>query len=182
MKHKRLPIADLLALEGNARRGDIELIAESLEVNGQYKPIVVNVGTHTERALEVLAGNHTVEAARSLGWTHVDAVLVDVDRESALRIALVDNRSNDLASYDDSALIALLRELDGELKGTGFDDDEIARLLANLEEPDDDLGGDADSDELAMNWAVTVSCRDEAHQAKTLDALIELGYDVRAVM
>lgn len=133
MKHKKLALAELLSLEGNARRGNVDLIAESLSVNGQYKPIVVNVGTHTGRALEVLAGNHTVQGARQLGWTMIDAVLVDVDRDAALRIALVDNRSNDLATYDDSALIALLQEVN-TLEGTGFDDDEIERLLAALDE------------------------------------------------
>jgi ParB-like chromosome segregation protein Spo0J len=180
MKHKKLALAELLSLEGNARRGNVDLIAESLSVNGQYKPIVVNVGTHTGRALEVLAGNHTVQGARQLGWTMIDAVLVDVDRDAALRIALVDNRSNDLATYDDSALIALLQEVN-TLEGTGFDDGEIDRLLALLDESDE-FGGDADSEDVAMNWGVIISCSNESTQAQTLDALIALGYDVRAVM
>ncbi|MDX3097732.1 hypothetical protein PV417_24845 [Streptomyces sp. ME19-03-3] len=40
----------------NPRTGDVDAIAESLRVNGRYKAIVVNRGTHTGRPNEVLAG------------------------------------------------------------------------------------------------------------------------------
>ena len=38
------PISQLNFYPGNARRGDIGLIAESLERLGQYKPVVVCTG------------------------------------------------------------------------------------------------------------------------------------------
>jgi len=136
-----VPIADLNAFEGNARRGNVDAIAESLFTNGQYKPIVVNRGTHTGKPNEVLAGNHTLEAAASLGWDAIECVFVDVDRASALKIVLADNRTNDLAAYDDRELVALLQELP-DLDGTAFDQDALDRLLAGLEapnfEPDDE--------------------------------------------
>src|SRR5829696_4773515 len=100
----------------NPRRGNVAAIKQSLELNGQYRPIVVN-----RRSMEVLAGNHTVLAARELGWEEIAATLVDVDEERARRILLVDNRTNDLAGYDTAELVALLQELDG-LEGTGYDD------------------------------------------------------------
>ena len=36
------PISQLKFYPGNARRGDIDLIAESLERLGQYKPVVAD--------------------------------------------------------------------------------------------------------------------------------------------
>jgi hypothetical protein len=71
-------IEELTLFVGNARRGDVPAIAESLAQNGQYKPVVVNVGTTTGRPDEVLVGNHTLLAARSLGWESIDVCYVDV--------------------------------------------------------------------------------------------------------
>lgn len=123
------PVDDLVLYEANPRRGQIDVIAESLEVNGQYRPVVVN-----RRDRQVLAGNHTVQAARKLGWSHVAVTWVDVDEEQAARIVLIDNRSNDLAGYDDAALAALLDSLP-DLDGTGFTDRDLAALLDPIEDP-----------------------------------------------
>lgn len=114
------PLTDLHAYHRNPRRGDVDAIATSLTAHGQYKPVTVNVGTHTGRPHEVLAGNHTVAAARQLGWSHVAAVWVDVDDDEARRIVLADNRTSDLASYSTPDLSGLLAELDGDYDGTGW--------------------------------------------------------------
>ena len=180
MEIQNIALRDLRLFDGNARHGNVDKIANSLEVNGQYKPIVVNRGTHTEIANEVLAGNHTVMAARTLGWKSIDAVIVDVDRTSALRIVLADNQTADSATNDNDALLELLDELDHDFNGTGFSEDEVARLLGDIDIPDD--GGDADIDDPAMNWGVIVDCADEHEQTQTLQRLIDLGLDVRAVM
>jgi hypothetical protein len=113
---------------GNPRVGDVGAIAESLRVNSQYRPIVVDRPTMT-----VLAGWHTTAAARALGWTEVEVVWVDVDDELAARIVLADNRTADLGDYDDSELVALLRLAapDG-LEGTGYDGDDLDDLLAGV--------------------------------------------------
>lgn len=114
---------------GNARRGDIDMIAESLRTHGQYKPIVVQKSTGY-----VLAGNHTLQAARHLGWDSIVVSWVDVDDDSARKINLIDNRSNDVATYDDSELAALLVGLDGDYVGTGFTDTDLTELMESLGE------------------------------------------------
>ena len=94
-------IAELKFYPGNARRGDIDLIADSLSKLGQYKPIVANAdGT-------ILAGNHTVMAAQRLGWETIDVHRVDVDEDTAKRIVLVDNKANDQSTYDVEELVNL---------------------------------------------------------------------------
>lgn len=123
----RLRVADLHTFLGNPRRGDIARIAESLAVNGMYKPIVVNVGTHTGRPNEVLAGNHTLMAARELGWAEVNAWVVDVDEHQAKKIVAADNRTADLGDYDNEAMIELLESLD-DLEGTGYAADDLDAL------------------------------------------------------
>ena len=121
------PIAELKPYPGNARRGNVEAIKRSLEVNGQYRPIVVN-----RRTDQVLAGNHTLLAAKELGWTEIAVTYVDVDEEGARRIVLADNRTNDLATYDDGDLAALLGDLE-DFDGTGFAQEDLDALLDDLE-------------------------------------------------
>lgn len=116
----------------NVRQGDIGAISESLKDNGQYRPIVVQRSTG-----HVLAGNHTLKAAKALGWKEIAATYVDCDDDRALRILLADNRTNDLASYDDNALADLLKELaTSELGfiGSGYDGDDLDRLLNDLDD------------------------------------------------
>ncbi len=147
-------VADLHTYHRNPRQGDIGAIAVSLNVNGQYRPIVVNRGTHTGRPDEVLAGNHTLMAARELGWPTIAAVYVDVDEHAATRIVLADNRTADLGTYDEGALADLIRSLDGEYAGSGYDGDDLDDILATLNEnpfdhQDDDGETSADIDEVS---------------------------------
>ena len=144
-QHQRLALDDLTPYHANPRQGDIGAITDSLRVNTQYRPIVVNAGTHTNRPLEILAGNHTAAAARELGWTHIDAWLIDVTTDQAARIVIADNRTSDIASNDDDALAAILRALVDTptgLAGTGYDGDDLDALLADDAvpsfEPDDE--------------------------------------------
>lgn len=124
-----VPIDSITPYRDNPRRGDLDAIKESLAVNGQYRPIVAN-----RRTGEVLAGNHTLRAAELLGWTQIAVTWVDVDDETARRIVLVDNRSNDLAGYDDALLASILEDLP-DLEGTGYDQAALAALLAGRDEP-----------------------------------------------
>jgi DNA modification methylase len=127
-------VGELSLFHRNPRRGDVRAIAESLRVHGQYRPLVVNVGTLTGRPNEILAGNHTYLAACSLGWETVQTTTVDVDDETAHRIVLADNRLADLGAYDDADLVAAL-EAAGDLEGTGYERGDLDALLAGLSEP-----------------------------------------------
>lgn len=121
------PVGELRTYHRNPRRGNTGVIARSLTANGQYRPLVVNEGTHTGRPLEVLAGNHTLMAARDLGWETVAVVFVDADDDQCARIVAADNRTADVAEYDDRLLLELLADLP-DLDGTGYDPGDIEAL------------------------------------------------------
>lgn len=131
LEQLKVPVDGLVPYARNPRRGNTDLIAESLTHHGQYRPIVVRAHTN-----EVLAGNHTLAAAKQLGWTQIAATFVDCTDDQAARIVLVDNRANDVADYDDAELAALLQEV-GDLAGTGFDEDALANLAEGLVEPEE---------------------------------------------
>ena len=123
-------VASITPHPENARKGNVEGIKESLLASGQYRSIVVN-----KRTMECLAGNHTLKAATELGWDAIDVDFVDASPDAARRILVADNRYNDMAVYDDKALGALLGNmmLAGQLKGTGYNPDQVDDLLSALD-------------------------------------------------
>lgn len=127
----RRRLADLKHYPGNARRGDLDAIRDSLRVNGQFRPLLVQASTGY-----VLTGNHTMDAMLAEGWEEADTCEVDVDDDAARRIVVADNRTSDLGTYDDRALLTLLRELGEDMSGTGYSLDDYDDLLAAIEESD----------------------------------------------
>lgn len=155
------PLSDLSPYYKNARRGDIDAIAESLKTLGQFKPLVVNLGTHTGRPNEILAGNHTAQAAAKIGMTALQVAWVDVDEDTATKIVVADNRTSDLSSYDNTALAELLGGLT-DYTGTGFSQSDYTRLL-----PKPAAGEDEWTDFKVPNFVVSYQLvfDDEAQQA-----------------
>lgn len=152
------PIDSVQPHPRNMRQGDVGAISRSLDVNGQYRPIVVHKSTNN-----ILAGNHTWKAAKALGWTKIAVTTVDCSDDDALRILLADNRASDLATYDDVGLVAALRHLvvNDTLDGTLFDASDLDDLIAMLEAPNlesviNDVGAPAAND-FAGTIKVTVA-------------------------
>lgn len=137
MNTELVDIAGLMVDPGNARRHgkrNLDAIRASLLRFGQQKPIVVDA------AGVVVAGNGTLEAARAIGWEKIAVVrteLADGDRQA---FAIADNRTAELAEWDDEALakaLAGLQNQDGiDHLAAGFTDEEITRLLAGIVQPD----------------------------------------------
>jgi 16S rRNA G966 N2-methylase RsmD len=111
-----LPVEVLVLDPRNARKHDeknLSAIAGSLDRFGQRKPIVVT----SENV--VVAGNGTLTAAVSLGWENIDVVRVpdDWSDDQVKAFALADNRTAELAVWDEQVMASQLLELDA----AGFD-------------------------------------------------------------
>lgn len=121
-----VPIDELEEWPGNPRRGDEEKIARSLDEFGQQKNIRVQSSTR-----RIVAGNHTRRSAKRLGWTHIAAVVEEMDDDVARDFLLADNKSTDDASYDEGELLALVQESAdaGTLDRTLYSGDELDDLL-----------------------------------------------------
>ena len=117
-------------LQGNPRIGDVDAIAASYAEFGQVRPIVVR--PNTDGTSTVIAGNHQLEAARRLGWTHIAVVKMDADDARAMAFAIADNRTNELGHTDDALLHAAMEDIIDDfgdlLEDLGWDEFELAML------------------------------------------------------
>lgn len=112
----------------NARlhpQANLDAIRGSLLAFGQQKPIVVD-----DRGV-IVAGNGLYLAARSLGWKRIAAVKTRLRGADRTGFAIADNRTAELAEWDEEALARQLKELGEELdiEALGFDAEDLARLL-----------------------------------------------------
>ncbi len=171
-------IDTLLPFPNNPRRGNVKKLRESLEANGQYKPIVVQASTRY-----ILAGNHLWQAAKELGWSKVNIVEVDVNNTQAKKIVASDNRLGELGSYDEQELLDLLQDI--SLEGTGYDTQDIDDLLALLEEQTiapafegsvatvmDGVGGGSELSQEGVNRRPTLSERASHYAERTVRLLM----------
>lgn len=131
------PVDSLILLPDNPRHGDIGAISQSLERFGQQKPIVIN------RDGVILAGNHTFQAAKALGWDEIWVAESELEGADQPGFALADNRLSDLATYDHDALLRYLEE-QPDLTGTGYslEDMEEVREQIAFEQTEADFAGD----------------------------------------
>ena len=129
LQTKRVPISGLSSDPGNARLHsdrNLEAIKRSLSRFGQQKPIVVDSsGT-------VRAGNGTLQAATALGWENISVVVSDLSEADMTAFAIADNRTAELAEWDEEMLAAtleaLMEEADVPLADAGFTAEELAEV------------------------------------------------------
>ncbi len=131
LKNLAVSIDSLQGLPGNPRIGDVDAVAASLEKFGQRKPIVVRKDDGT-----IIAGNHTWQAAKKLGWKEIAVAYVGDDDTTAQAYALADNRTAELGSYDEQALKDLIDKVaavDPELvRISGWSDDAVKELMDKI--------------------------------------------------
>jgi ParB-like chromosome segregation protein Spo0J len=136
------PIERVIPYARNPRRNGeaVAAVAASIAEFGWRQPIVV------DEQMVIVAGHTHYEAAKRLGLTSVPVHVARGLSPAQLRAyRLMDNRLHQNATWDDDLLKLELADLkldEFDLSLTGFDDDELARLLA--EAPTDGLTDEDD--------------------------------------
>jgi DNA modification methylase len=104
-----VPVSTISPDPSNARKHDqrnLDAIRGSLARFGQQKPIVV------DEAGVVVAGNGTLEAAKALGWQSISVVRTKLKNADRTAFAIADNRTGELAGWDNDALYRSLKDLE----------------------------------------------------------------------
>ncbi len=117
----------------NARKHgekNVDTIVASLRRFGQQKPIVIDQNN------VVRAGNGTLQAARVLGWQEIAAYRSTLAGAEMAAYAIADNRTAELAEWDEEILLATLEGLavdDAELlEAAGYDESELEGMLKKI--------------------------------------------------
>ena len=132
MKLTTIKITELSLDPSNVRkhgRKNLDAIKASLRKFGQQKPIVVDA-----KGI-VLAGNGTLAAAQELGWTEIMVTRTELTGSAATAFAIADNRTAELAEWDEDGLAKVLESLkveDADLfAATGYDLAEVDKMIGS---------------------------------------------------
>lgn len=148
MEFRKLTIDSLVPASYNPRKklkpgdSEFEKIKNSINEFGYVDPVIVN------QDLTVIGGHQRISVLKTLGYTEIDCVVIDIDKtkEKALNVAL--NKISGEWNKDLLAeLIKDLQSLDYDVSFTGFEPPEIDQLFSNVhskEIQEDDFDVDAE--------------------------------------
>lgn len=154
MKLETVPCDTLSFDPANLRKHgkkNLDAIKASLRRFGQQKPIVVDA-----KGI-VLAGNGTLAAAQELGWSEIQIVRTDLAGTQATAFGIADNRSAELAEWDEKLgdVLASLKAEDFPLEDIGFDAADLEELAPEAAGSDVDAEPQIDkAEELRAKWGV----------------------------
>jgi hypothetical protein len=133
-RYEQVAVSKLKPHPRNPNKGNVGVIAESIEANGFYGAVVAQESTGL-----ILVGNHRWKGAKQVGEKTVPVIWLDVDDETALRVMLVDNRAATMSSTDTQLLADVLQSIQNPQVGTGFTEDDIDMILSAIEDSSVDL-------------------------------------------
>ena len=145
-RYELIPIDLLEPHPDNPNQGDLEAIAESININGFYGATIVR--ELAPGRYQILAGEHRWRAlvVKNNGDGDIPCIVVDTDDVGAVRIMLADNETARRGRYKPDVLGKVLASL-GSLDGTGFDLDQLRELEEGREPApgeehlEDEMGG-----------------------------------------
>ena len=87
--------------------GELDALMESLRRHGQFSPILIT------RDSELIAGHRRLESARRLGWSSIEAVVLDqASDETLLELEIEENvQRKQLSNEELAAAVARLERL-----------------------------------------------------------------------
>lgn len=137
-----IPIGGITPYENNPRKNNqaVEKVASSISSFGFQSPIVV------DKDNVIICGHTRYQAAMLLDMQEVPVIVAaELNDEQVKAYRIMDNRSSELADWDDNKLLKELldlQETDYDLLLAGFDEVDFERLKLDVGStlPDVDLG------------------------------------------
>ena len=155
----------------------VEPVANSIKEFGFKVPIVATSDG------EIINGHTRFKASKLLGLEKVPVIIADdLTDEQIKAFRLADNKTGEIADWNESLLIKELEELDDldyDMGQFGFELD-----LDDADEDgdgSDDMGDIPDNIDVAEAFALNVIVKDEAEQAELYEELLGRGFEVKVV-
>ena len=156
----------------------VEPVAKSIKEFGFKVPIVATSDG------EIINGHTRFKASKLLGLEKVPVIIADdLTDEQIKAFRLADNKTGEIADWNESLLIKELEELDDldyDMGQFGFELD-----LDDADDADgdgyDDAGDIPDNIDVVETFALNVIVKDEAEQAELYEEMLGRGYEVKVV-
>lgn len=166
----------------NAKRHDMEFLGEAFAENGMAEFPTIDEGTG-----KIVAGNGRVEKLAEMKANGEDPPeriqvrgkewFVPTVRGMRLRKpgkhVLASNKGVELGGWDPTLTKEALREWEGDLRGTGFDDSDFVSFMKGA--------GDVTPD-LHATYSIIVECKGERQQTSLLRRFQGMGLTVKAIV
>lgn len=126
----RVRLDSLIPDPANARQHNeqnIQTVVNSLRTFGQVEPLIAQKSTR-----RLIAGHGRIEAMQLIHWEEADVVFLDVSDDEATRLALVLNRSAELATWNIEMLPRLLSSIKaagGDVGALGWSEEDAKLLI-----------------------------------------------------
>jgi len=143
-------------------------LTEGLTELGLVAPLVWN-----ERTGNLVSGHQRISILDELEGSQdyrLTVARVDVTPAQEKKLNLLLNNAKAQGRWDDEKLCALITDLNGELKGSGFDAEDFDRTIRGIE------------GEVKEQWEIVIQCRDEKEQTKLLTRFEKEGLKCRALI
>ena len=144
---KTVKLKDIVPYENNPRHNDqaVDAVKESIKQCEYIAPIIV------DEDMVILAGHTRHKALKALGRKEAEVMIVTgLTEEQKKKYRLLDNKTNELATWDIDLLEIELSDIDFEGYDFDFDIEEI-----EIDE------SDLDTDETKDTVIVTINCGDQ---------------------
>ena len=126
-KIQEIEVAKIKPYNNNPRRNQpVELVAKSIKEFGFNSPIIV------DKDNVVIAGHTRLKAAVKLKLKKVPCIVADLSPEKAKAYRILDNKTSELAEWDNFLLDVEIKEIE-EL---GFDTSDLGLEFTEEEEPE----------------------------------------------
>lgn len=180
-------VRDLVQWGRNPRRNDGRPVEELIKIITSLGFGAPLIARRSDR--RVVAGHTRIKAITKMGetypdWPWVPVRYVDLTDAECDAMALADNRSSELAAWDDEGLADVLSDLKDEfddLHFLGWNNDELLELLGTQPGEGDETTGD-ESHLLGERFEIVVVCTNEEQQIDLLNRFAEEGLECRALM
>lgn len=127
MKIESLPIGMIVPYWRNPRKNDKAVVAvkASIEQFGFRIPIIV------DKKMVIISGHTRYRAAMQLGMTEIPSIVSDMTEAKAKKFRIVDNRTSELAEWDDEMLSNEVHEFADmdSFVDTFFKDTDLEKML-----------------------------------------------------